>query len=104
MIIPIKFNPKPTFAICGIVTHPDPKTIAFGGVATGSMKAQDAEIVAGIISRRGLIPIANAVAAKIGIKIVDVAVFDVTSVKKVSIKQVIIIMTINGTWENKPRF
>ena len=48
--------------------------------------------------------IAKAVAAKIGIKIVDVAVFEVTSVRNVSIKQVIIIITINGTWENNPRF
>ena len=96
-MMPIRFKPIPTFAICGMVTHPDPNTIALGGVATGSIKAQDADIVAGTIKRKGLIPIASAVAARIGIKIVEVAVFDVTSVRKVSIKQVIMIITIKGT-------
>ena len=71
--MPIKFNPTPTFAICGIVTQPEPNIIAFGGVATGSIKAQDADMVAGIISKNGCMPIASAVAAKIGIKIVEVA-------------------------------
>ena len=103
-IIPMKFNPTPTFAICGMVTHPEPKIIALGGVATGSIKAHEADIVAGIINKNGCMPIASAVAARMGIKMVDVAVFDVTSVRNVNIKQVIIIITINGTWENSFRF
>jgi len=43
------FIASPFFAITGMVTYPDPNTIALGGVATGSMKAQDAAIAAGTI-------------------------------------------------------
>jgi len=46
---------------------------------------------------------ASEVAAKIGIKIVDVAVLEVTSVRNVSMKLVIIIITMSGTLENKVR-
>ena len=99
----MKFNPTPAFAICGIVTVPDPKMMAFGGVATGSIKAQDAEMAAGTTNKNGWIFIANAVTAKIGIKMVEVAVFEVTSVKKVSIKHVIIIIMSSGTVEKKLR-
>tara|TARA_Y100000991_G_scaffold199650_1_gene171481 strand:- start:114 stop:260 length:147 start_codon:yes stop_codon:yes gene_type:complete len=47
------FNQKPTLIMSFILMTPDPKTIAFGGVATGSMKAQDAAIVAPIIKMYG---------------------------------------------------
>ena len=100
MKIPMKSNATPFLAMCEMVTHPEPKIMALGGVATGSMKAHDAEIVAGIINKNGCTLMAKAVAAKMGIKMVAIAVFELTSVKNVSIKHVIIIMIINGTLEN----
>ena len=36
------FIKKPALTISGIFRYPDPKTTAFGGVATGSMKAHEA--------------------------------------------------------------
>lgn len=81
------FNMTPILAICDICILPDEKTIAFGGVATGSMKAIEAEIVAGIINRSGLRFNATAVPFMIGNSAAAVAVFDVSSVKNVSIMQ-----------------
>ena len=72
-------------------------TIALGGVATGSMKAQDADIVAGIIIKKGCISILMAEAAKIGIIIVVMAVLDVNSVRKVMIKHIDAIIRSGGT-------
>ena len=46
-----RFSPKPTLAIWGIVRYPLDKTLAFGPVPEGSMKAQEAAIVAGIINK-----------------------------------------------------
>jgi len=57
--------------------------MAFGGVATGSIKAGDIETVAGIITRYGLILKNKERLAKIGINRVVVAVFDVISVKNI---------------------
>jgi hypothetical protein len=37
--IPTRFNTIPARTICPIVIAPEPNTIAFGGVATGSMNA-----------------------------------------------------------------
>ena len=50
-MIPAAFNHIPAFIICGNDICLEPKTIAFGGVATGIMNAQLAAIVAGIIRR-----------------------------------------------------
>ena len=50
---PAKSSMMPARAICGMVTHPLPNTMALGGVETGSIKAQEVEIVAGIINRKG---------------------------------------------------
>lgn len=86
----------PALAISEILIRPLPNTIALGGVATGIIKAQDAERVAGIISNRGLICIATATDANIGRTISVVAVFDVSSVKNVNPKQIIIIIMIGG--------
>lgn len=36
----------PFFTMSDIFKYPDPKTTAFGGVATGSIKAQEAATVA----------------------------------------------------------
>ena len=62
--------------------------MAFGGVATGSIKAQEAESVAGIISSNGLTSMATAREPRIGRIISVVAVFDVSSVRKVIIRQI----------------
>ncbi|KKQ38411.1 MAG: Pseudouridine synthase [Candidatus Moranbacteria bacterium GW2011_GWF2_37_7] len=79
----MKFKIKPVLAICLIVTFPELNTIALGGVATGSINANDADKVAGIINSNGLMFIATAIAASIGSKVCVVAVFDVNSVKNV---------------------
>lgn len=80
---------KPVFAISPIVTLPEENTIALGGVATGSIKAMDAEMVAGIISRRGSSFSATAVPIMIGSSAAVVAVLEVNSVKKVTIRHII---------------
>ena len=48
-----RLRPNPTRAISGSRTRPEPYTTAFGGVATGSMNAQEAARVAGNISING---------------------------------------------------
>ena len=80
--MPRMLRPNPLLTICGIVTYPEPKTIAFGGVATGNMKAQDAAIAAGTISKSGFCPKPIAIAESIGITIAEVAVLEVSSVRK----------------------
>ena len=49
----IRFNPNPALAIWGIVNWPLESTLAFGPVPDGSMKAQEAAMVAGTIKRKG---------------------------------------------------
>ena len=39
-MIPKIFNTKPAFIMSLIFSFPDPYTMAFGGVATGSIKAR----------------------------------------------------------------
>src|SRR5512133_2502604 len=80
---PARFKNSPVFAIWKTVILFVPKTMAFGGVATGSMKAMDAEMVAGSIKRRGLIFVLIAIPARIGSIISVVAVLDVSSVRNV---------------------
>jgi hypothetical protein len=48
------FNKTPVFTMSITLIRLVPKMIAFGGVATGSIKAIDAAKVAGIISKSGL--------------------------------------------------
>ena len=85
--MPIRFKIIPNLIISFMAISPDPKTMALGGVATGSIKAQDAESVAGIINNRGLTFIAVAKEPKIGRNISVVAVLEVSSVKKVNVVQ-----------------
>ena len=61
--------------------------MALGGVATGSIKAQEADIVAGIISNSGEMSRAIDVPARIGMNRVIVATLDVSSVIKLTIRQ-----------------
>src|SRR5690606_28797073 len=51
--VQIRFSQKPAFTICGIETRPEAKTIAFGGVATGSMNEQLVATTAGVIRASG---------------------------------------------------
>src|SRR5699024_10079651 len=83
----------PTDAIFLILIFPVPKTIAFGGVPTGSMYAQLAAIAAGTISNSGCTFTATENVASIGKIIVAVAVLEVISVKNRT-NIVIIITTI----------
>ena len=85
---PTRFIANPGAAICLTDTSPVPKMMALGGVATGSIKAIEADKVAGIISITGLIPVVIAIPARIGSTISVVAVFEVSSVKKVITMQI----------------
>ena len=89
MTIPTRFiaNPSETKALAE--NAPVEKITILGGVATGNMNAQDALMAAGTISNLGSIAAPIAAAAMIGINIVVVAVLLVTSVKKVTQKQIV---------------
>jgi len=78
------------------VTRPVEKIITFGGVATGSIKAQEALNAAGIISNLGSAPAPSAAAANTGINKVVVAVLLVTSVRNVTDMQISKIINIKG--------
>ncbi len=80
------FNKNPVFAICITFIRFVPKTIAFGGVATGNIKAKEAANVAGNINKSGLTSILTEMPANIGRNISVVAVFEVNSVKSDIIK------------------
>ena len=83
-MIPMMFRKKPALAICDMVICPLPNTTAFGGVATGSIKAHEALIVAGIIKITGCISNSGATEPpRMGSMMVAVAMFDVISVRKV---------------------
>ena len=63
--------------------------MAFGGVATGNMKANEAASVACSIKNKGCTVAAIAAMPRIGRIIVVVAVLDVSSVKKVTARQMV---------------
>jgi len=62
----------------------DPKTIAFGGVATGNIKAQEADKVTANITRKGCISKLSATGERIGSNMAVVAKLEVTSVRKLT--------------------
>ena len=76
------FIKKPARIMSEMVRTPDEKTIAFGGVATGSIKAQLAASVTGTQSTSGSIPDEAAIAAITGSNVAVVARLLVSSVKK----------------------
>ena len=94
------FSTKPPRAICRMVTAPVPKTMALGGVPTGSMKAQVAAKAAGISSAIGSTPMPTATPPRIGMKVAAVAVFDVTSVRN---RISVVTATISMIGVNAPR-
>src|SRR5690625_4017440 len=77
----IKISQNQFFNISRMVIFPVPKIMAFGGVPTGSMKAQFAATAHGTMSAYGWIFSAIASDATTGNIIVPVAVLDVISVK-----------------------
>jgi len=88
MKIPARFMTRPVLTISFIFSRLVPKTMAFGGVATGSINAIEADIVAGSMKRRGCVSLAIANPAKMGRIISVVAVLDVSSVRKVMNKAI----------------
>ena len=71
-----------------------PKIIAFGGVATGSINAIEADIVAGSMNNNGFISVDTDNPARTGRSISIVAVLEVNSVRKVIVKAIIAIIKI----------
>ena len=89
MTIPIRFIANPSETKVLAENAPVEKITILGGVATGNMHAHDALMAAGTISNLGSIAAPIAAAAMIGINIVVGAVLLVTSVKKVTQKQIV---------------
>ncbi len=79
------FNNNPFLAICLIVKTPEEKTIAFGGVPTGNIKAQLAAKVIGKQSCKILYSVSNAKSATTGIRTETKAMLDMISVPKIAI-------------------
>ena len=97
MTIPTRFIAHPSETKVLAENAPVEKITILGGVATGNMNAQDALMAAGTISNLGSIAAPIAAAAMIGINIVVVAVLLVTSVKKVTQKQIVAMISKIGT-------
>ena len=66
-----------------MVNFPEPKTIALGGVATGSINAQLAAKTTGMVKAIGAMPRATATAPTTGKNVEVVATLEVISVKKI---------------------
>ena len=81
--IPTMLITNPVRIILFILTLSVPKIIAFGGVAVGSINANDAASVTGTINIMGFIFKPTAIEAKTGKSICVEAVFEVNSVRKV---------------------
>ena len=94
--IPVRFIANPSETKVLAENAPVEKITMLGGVATGNMNAQEALMAAGTISNLGSIAAPIAAAAKIGINSVVVAVLLVTSVKKVTQKLIIPMITSIG--------
>ena len=85
MKIDIKFIQNPFLIISSILRIFDPKTTAFGGVATGSINAQEAATVAPTSKKNAFTSIVSERATSTGNSIAVVAKLDVISVKKLTI-------------------
>lgn len=84
MIMERRFIINPLFTISGILKYPEPNTTAFGGVATGSIKAHEAATAAATMRTKGCISTVRAMGAKTGSNMAVVAKLDVISVKKLT--------------------
>jgi hypothetical protein len=76
------FSKNPVRTMVEIRIRLEPKTMALGGVAVGSINAREEARVAGIIINRGLFPLLMARLAKTGSNIWVDATLEVSSVKK----------------------
>ena len=94
--MPTMLSIIPARTIFGIVSIPEPKTIAFGGVATGSMKAQLAAKVTGTASTIGSKPDSMAMAPTTGRNVAVVAMLLVSSVRKMIIVAATMTMAARG--------
>jgi len=83
---PIIFKANPVRAISIIFIRFVPNIMAFGGVAIGSIKAIEADSVAGSMNRSGLICVLTESPANTGNNISVVATLEVSSVRKVIIR------------------
>jgi len=83
--------------------RPVENMMTLGGVATGSMNAQEALNAAGIMKSFGSVAAPMAAAARIGISNVVVAVLLVTSVRKVTDRQIIPIISMSGSVDSCSR-
>src|SRR5210317_657867 len=95
---PIMFKANPAFIMSGMVSFPEPKTIALGGVATGNINAQLAAKTTGIVNATGAMPSATATAPTTGKNVEVVATLDVISVKKIIKVATARTSTIGGTF------
>lgn len=77
------FMPSPALAISLTFKKPPENTMALGGVATGNIKAKEQATVAGSMRYHGWTQMLSPNEARMGRKMVAVAVFEVTSVKPV---------------------
>lgn len=84
-----------------MANSPELKTMALGPVAIGSINAQEAAMVAGIIKRKGCTLIASAKEASTGSIMDAVATFEVTSVRKLT-KRATIKMIKNSGSSDRP--
>lgn len=84
------------FTICTGFILPTAKTMAFGGVATGNMKAYEQVTVAGSISNNGFTFMEVAISARMGSRTLAVAVLEATSVIVAVIMQTISIIAKGG--------
>ena len=82
--IDVMFNKNPFLTISGIFKKPEPKTIAFGGVATGNINAHEADTEAATINTNGCKSNSRQMGAKMGSIIAMVAIFEAISVKKLT--------------------
>ena len=86
------------------MSKPEPKTIAFGGVATGSINAQLAASGIGATRIIGLMPISTAMAPTTGRKVAVVAILLVNSVKKIIIAVISTTIATSGSVPISTRF
>ena len=87
-----------------MLTYPVPYTMAFGGVATGSMKTREVATAAAIMRLRGSRPIALPTAKMTGMSRVAVAVFEVISERNLARKTMAVRIRMTGIALSSIRF
>ena len=81
-----RLRSNPHLIISETLTRPEAKMMELGGVAAGSIKAQEAAKVVGIMRERGDIPISLEMEPTMGKKSSVVDVLLVNSVRKLMVK------------------